>query len=99
MLNKKVGLIVTLACLSASNLLAANTLTNYTIGDVLICFRIASGAGAINDLIVDAGQASTFISGTNNQRFPITQYAGNQLAKVGTNSVIWSAFSWYDDSV
>lgn len=99
MLNKRIVLIGLLASLAANNELEAGTLTSYSIGDVLLCFRIASGAGAANDLVVDAGPVSTFVSGTNNQRFPITQYAGNQLALVGTNSVIWSAFGWYDDSV
>ena len=86
-----------LVSLAAGDLLAANTLTNYTVGDVLICFR-KNGGGA-NDLVVDAGPVSTFTNATPNQRIPITQYAGNQLALIGTNSVSWSAFTWFDDSV
>lgn len=95
MLNKKVGLIVLLLGLVAGNTFAG-TLTNYAVGDVLLCFRYTNG---VNDLIVDAGPVSTLINATINQRIPITQYAGNQLALVGTNGAIWSAFTYYDDSV
>jgi hypothetical protein len=96
MLNKKFGLIALLVSFAASDLLA-NTLTNYAVGDVLICFR-QNGGGA-NDLVVDAGPVSTFTNATPNQRITITQYTGNQLALVGTNSVDWSAFTWFDDTV
>jgi hypothetical protein len=96
MLNKKVGLIALLVSFAASDLLA-NTLTNYTVGNVLVCFR-KNGGGA-NDLVVDAGPVSTFTNATPNQRITITQYTGSQLALVGTNSVSWSAFTWYDDTV
>ena len=33
-----------------------------------------------------------------NQRIPITQYTGTQLAAVGTNGVSWSAFTWLSDN-
>ena len=94
MLNKKTGLIALFVSFAASELFAG-TLTSYVVGDVLICFRKSSGA---NDLVVDAGPVATFTNATMNQRFPITQYAGHQLAAIGTNSVIWSAFTWLDDS-
>ena len=92
---KKIGLLVLFVNLAASELWAG-TLTSYAVGDVLVCFRKSGGA---NDLVVDAGPISTFTNATPNQRIPITQYTGNQLALVGTNSVSWSAFTWFDDSV
>ena len=95
MFNKKVGLIALLAAFSLGDL-SAVTLTNYTVGDVLVCFRKSISG---NDLVVDAGQASVFINGTNNQRFSITNYNGSQLALIGTNSTTWSALGYYDDSV
>jgi len=95
MFNKKAGLITLLASFAAGELFAG-TLTSYAVGDVLICFR---KSGAANDLVVDAGPISTFTNAAPNQRIAITQYTGNQLALVGTNSVVWSAFTWLDDSV
>ena len=50
-------------------------------------------------MVVDAGPISTLTNGTPNQRIPITQYTGTQLAKVGTNGVSWSAFTWFDGTV
>jgi hypothetical protein len=96
MFNKKSGIIVLLVACATSRLFAG-TLASYTIGDVLVCFRTASGA---NDMVVDAGQISTFTNATINQRIPIN-YTGGQLKAVAatTNSVIWSAFTWLDDSV
>ena len=88
MLNKKVGLIALLTSVAASGVWAG-TITNYAVGDVLVCFRLGG-----NDMVVDAGQISTFTSAAPNQRIPITQYTGTQLAKVGTNGVSWSAFTW-----
>jgi hypothetical protein len=70
----------------------ASTITNYTVGDVLVCFRNGS------DMVVDAGSISTFTNATANQRIPITQYTGTQLADVGTNGVSWSAFTWLSDN-
>lgn len=91
MLNKKTGLIALLAGFAASEIMAG-IITNYTVGDVLVCFRQA------NDMVVDAGQISVFTSAAANQRIPITQYTGTQLAQVGTNSVSWSAFAWLSDN-
>lgn len=95
MLNKKTGLIALLAGFAAGELVAGDfsTLTSYNTGDVLVCFRKGG-----NDLVVDAGPISTFTSATANQRIPITQYAGTQLADVGTNGVSWSAFTWLSDN-
>jgi hypothetical protein len=95
MLNRKTGLVVLLACFVATEIRAA-TLTNYAVGDVLICFRKASSG---NDLVVDAGPIATFTNATINQRIPITQFTGTQLGLVGTNAVSWSAFTWSDDTV
>ncbi len=74
----------------------AATLTNYAVGDVLICFRKSSSG---NDLVVDAGPIATFTNATVNQRIPITQFTGSQLGLVGTNAVSWSSFIWSDDTV
>jgi hypothetical protein len=93
MLNKKIGLIALLASFAAGEIMAG-TIANYTVGDVLVCFRKGG-----NDMVVDAGPISTLTNGTPNQRISITQYAGTQLAQVGTNGVSWSAFTWFDNSV
>jgi hypothetical protein len=92
---KKIASIALLVSFAASDLIA-DTFTNFAVGDVLVCFRKSGGA---NDLVVDAGPVATFTNATPNQRIPITQYTGSQLALVGTNSVSWSAFTWLDDSV
>jgi hypothetical protein len=88
MINKKIGLIALLAGFAVSDVLAG-TLTNFASGDVLVCFRNAG-----NDMVVDAGSLSTLTNATANQRIPITQYTGTQLALVGINGVSWSAFTW-----
>lgn len=93
--QKKIGFIALFISLAVGDLFGG-TLTSYTVGDVLVCFRKSGGA---NDLVVDAGPVATFTNATPNQRIPITQYAGNQLALVGTNNASWSAFTWFDDSV
>jgi hypothetical protein len=95
MLNKKVGLIALLVSISASDLFAG-TLSSYSIGDILLCFRKPSSG---NDLVVDAGPVSTLVNGTNNQRFAISQFTGSQLALIGTNSTTWSALTYYDNTV
>jgi hypothetical protein len=92
MLNKKVGLIALLTSVAASGVWAG-TLTNYAVGDVLVCFRKGG-----NDMVVDVGQLSALTNGVPNQRIPITQYTGTQLAQVGTNGVSWSAFTWFSDN-
>jgi hypothetical protein len=97
MLNKKLGLIAILATVAVGDILAG-TITNYAVGDVLLCFRKSGGA---NDLVIDAGPISTFTNATLNQRIPITQYTGSQLgaALSATNGISWSAFGYFDDSV
>ncbi|MGA2787805.1 MAG: hypothetical protein ABSF60_09790 [Verrucomicrobiota bacterium] len=93
MLNKKVGFIALLTSVAASGVWAG-TITNYAVGDVLVCFRKGG-----NDMVVDAGQISTltnFVAA--NYRIPISQYTGTQLAQVGTNGVSWSAFTWLSDN-
>jgi hypothetical protein len=91
MLNKKTGLMALLVGFAASEIMAGDfsSLTSYNAGDVLVCFRKGG-----NDMVVDAGPISTLTNATANQRIPITQYTGTQLADVGTNSVSWSAFTW-----
>jgi hypothetical protein len=95
--NKKLGLIAILVSVAAGEIWAG-TLSSYAVGDVLLCFRKSGGA---NGLVVDAGPISTFTNATLNQRIPITQYTGGQLAAAlsATNGVSWSAFTWFDDSV
>jgi hypothetical protein len=88
MLNKRTGWIALLASVAAGEVWAG-TITNYAVGDVLVCFRKGG-----NDMVVDAGPISTFTNATANQRIPITQYTGTQLGAVGTNGVSWSAFTW-----
>ena len=89
---KKTGLLALLAIVGVGDALAG-TITNYTVGDVLVCFRKGG-----SDMVVDAGPISTFTGASANQRIPITQYTGSQLAQVGTNSVNWSAFTWLSDN-
>src|SRR5476649_2915381 len=91
----RIGLIALLVSFAAAEL-RADTFTNYTVGDVLICFRKNGGA---NNLVVDAGPVSIFTNATPNQRITITQFTGAHLALIGTNSVSWSAFTWFDGSV
>ena len=72
---------------------SSSTFTNFSVGDVLVCFQ----KGSVN-LVVDAGPISTFTNTSFTQQIPITQYDGSQLADVGTNSVSWSAFAWLSDN-
>ena len=84
MLNKKLGLIALITGVAASGVLATtDTITNFTTGDVLVCFQ----KGGV-DMVVDAGPVSAFTGATHNQVIPITQYTGAQLAQVGTNSSV-----------
>ena len=93
MLNKKVGLIALLTSVAASGVWAG-TLTNYAVGDVLLCFR----KGDV-DMVVNIGQSlNTLTNASANQRISITGYTGTQLAAVGTNGVSWSAFTWLSDN-
>ena len=95
MLNKKTGLIALLASFTAAEMWAA-TLTNYAVGDVLLCFRKSSSG---NDLVVDAGPIGTLTNLPVNTRYSITNYSAAQLGLLGTNGVSWSAFTWSDDTV
>jgi hypothetical protein len=95
MLNRKTGLIALLISFAATEIWAA-TLTNYAVGDVLICFRKSSSG---NDMVVDAGPIAAFTNASVNQRIPITQFTSSQLGLLGTNAVNWSAFTWSDDTV
>ncbi|MGO9586759.1 MAG: hypothetical protein ACLP2Y_11245 [Limisphaerales bacterium] len=92
MLNKKVGLIALLTSVAASGVWAG-TITNFAVGDVLVCFRKGG-----NDMVVDAGQISALTGASANQRISISEYTGTQLAAVGTNGVSWSAFAWLSDN-
>jgi len=92
MLNKKTGLIALLVGFAASEIMAG-TIASYATGDVLVCFR----KGSV-DMVVDAGPITTLTGASHNQRIPITQYTGTQLAAVGTNGVSWSAFTWLSDN-
>lgn len=91
--KKKTGMILTLAGCLASNAMAG-TLTNYTSGDVLVCFRSGSGF----NLVVDAGPLATFTNLTANQRYAVSTFNGSQLAYVGTNSINWSVFTSLADN-
>jgi hypothetical protein len=95
MFNKKTGLVIALVSLSVGDLFAG-TLTSYSVGDVLLCFR---KSGGVNDLVVDIGPVATYTNAAANQRITITQYTGTQLATVGTNAAIWSAFTYFDGTV
>ncbi len=92
MLNKKIGLIALLTSVAASGVWAG-TLSSYAVGDVLVCFRL----GGL-DMVVDAGPVSQFTGATHNQRIPIAQYTGDQLAQLGTNGLSWSAFTYLGDN-
>jgi len=92
MLNKKLGLIALITSVAAGGVWAG-TITNFTTGDVLVCFQ----KGGV-DMVVDAGPVSAFTGATHNQVIPITQFTGSQLAQVGTNSLSWSAFAWQSDN-
>jgi hypothetical protein len=90
--QNKIGLITLLAGCLASNLVAG-TLTNYTAGDVLLCFR----NGGARNLVVNAGPLTTLTNLTANQRYTISTFTGTQLGQVATNAVSWSAFTWLSD--
>jgi hypothetical protein len=81
--------------LAATGLLQAQTF-NYNPDDLLICFRNTNSA--VNDLVVDAGPVSTFTNLSVGQKITVTQFTGQQLASVGTNSLAWSAFACDNNS-
>jgi len=95
MFNKKAGLVALFVSLLAGDIFAG-TLSSYSVGDVLLCFRKSGGT---NDMVVDLGPVSTFTNATAGQRIAITQYNGNQLATIGTNNLIWSVFTWFNSTV
>src|SRR6185369_12285462 len=94
MLNKKTGLLALVAGVAASEVMAG-TLTNYTTGDILLCFR----NGGTRNLVVDVGPYSTLASGTPNQRISVSQYTTDQITTAfgDANGLNWSAFSSLDD--
>jgi hypothetical protein len=60
-------------------------------GDLLICFRPASGS---YDLVVDAGPVTAFTSLTVGQKITITNYySPSQLKYTGTNNIYWCALA------
>ncbi len=61
-------------------------------GDLLVCFRPASGSF---DLVVDAGSVSTFTNLPKGSSIVINPafYTGTLLAYEGTNNIFWSAFA------
>ena len=95
MLNKKIGLIALFAGLAAGEIMAG-TLTSFTTGDLLLCFR----NGGTKNLVVDVGQYTIYTNGTPNQRIPINQYTNTQIAFAfgDANNLNWSAFGWLDDN-
>jgi len=96
MIKQKIGLITLLASMTAGSLYANNTLTNYAVGDVLICFQ-----GGGKDLVVDAGPISTFLGYGTNTSHPILAYTTTQVntpAGPGIDGIQWSAFTWKADN-
>jgi hypothetical protein len=81
----------------AAGEIMAGTVTNYTSGDVLLCFR----NGQTKNLVVDLGQYSSLTNGAvPNQRIPITQFSGSQISYAfgDVNGLNWSAFGWQSDN-
>ena len=95
MLNKNKIVLAALLSVSTFSNLKAGTWTNYAIGDVMLCFR----KSVANDLVVNVGPVTNLTAAVMNKRIDINQYTGNQLALIGTNGVIWSAFTYFNDSV
>ena len=62
-------------------------------GDLLVCFRPASGS---YDLVVDCGSITVFTNLAVGQKIAITSYySPSQLKYPGTNSIYWSALARY----
>jgi hypothetical protein len=60
-------------------------------GDLLVCFRPASGS---YDLVVDCGSISVFTNLVVGQKITITNYySPSQLKHTGTNNLYWSAMA------
>jgi hypothetical protein len=89
--KNKMGLILALAGLAGN--VMAGTLTSFTPGDLLICFRNA------NDLVVDAGpvSGSTFVGSPIGSTNNITTYTAANLNGMTLNSASWSAVGWEND--
>lgn len=93
---------------AAATLLAASTQVQattfgYTNGNVLLCFRKAdpttyNSLGG-NDLVVNIGPIAYFTNLSANQKVTIANYTGTQLGQVATNSVGWSAWAFFDESL
>jgi len=75
--------------------LKAGTWTSYAVGDVMLGFRKTG----VPNLVVDIGPVTNLTTAVKNKRIAISQYTGNQLAQVGTNGAIWSAFTYFDGTV
>jgi len=89
------GAILAATVLMVAGPACANTFT-YTNGTVLICFRKAT-TGATN-LIVNAGPVSNFTNLAPNTTITIGSFTGTQLGQVGTNSIAWSAWTYFDNT-
>jgi len=92
----KLALLATLAGCVGGNIMAGN-ITNYTTGDVLLCFN----AGGQYNLVVDAGPIATLTGLAPNQRYAIGTY--NATTQLGNyissdfSGISWSAFTWLND--
>lgn len=73
----------------------ANNFT-YTNGNVLICFR--KDPSGTTDLIVNAGPIAYFTNLAPDTTVTIANYTGTQLGLVGTNSIDWSAWTYFDST-
>lgn len=83
------------AVLFVAGEVSANTFA-YTNGNVLICFR--KDPSGTTDLIVNAGPISYFTNLAPNTTVTIANYTGTQLGQVGTNSIDWSAWAYFDNT-
>ena len=89
--KNKMGLILALAGLAGN--VMAGTLSSFTTGDLLICFRNG------NDLVVDAGPITgssligSPIGSTNN----ITAYTAANFDTISLNGLNWSAIAYGSD--
>jgi len=91
MTTKKIGLIALLASFAVEGAMA-QTFTNYQTGDVLVGFRKSL------DLVVDAGNISTYTGLGINQSSNVTAFSGSDLAAIGgTNLLYWSAFTYQNN--
>ena len=96
----KATVVVTVCLFNTAVQLSAATF-NFNYGDVLIGFRKVlqsplGGQGGGNDLVVDAGAISYFTNLAPNTKVTIGTFTGTQLSQVGTNSIGWSAFAYFD---